>query len=276
LGLALVLNPALAEDKEDALETERQHRLLEWPRAEANDLSLRDFIRVVSMWSDDRTGTIVTLQTSVRCLRKPGTDKRIVLVSVHHFGCADYYRGIAQYLAADAKILREGQGDVPKSERCEFLLLVERYQRGLTRRMNLIHENTWCPRVDGASWRQLDMPLPEINRRCAGLPAAVVEGLRKRVAFIEGDASDASLWEHVLTEAMTAEVDVDRLNGLDVARERIIFDGLKDEIASGATKIVLMYGAVHMPALERRIAAELGYRAEWSAWHDVFRYSKRT
>ena len=62
LGLALVLIPALAQDKEDTLETERQHRLLEWPQAEANDLSLRDFIRVVSMWSDDRTATIITLQ----------------------------------------------------------------------------------------------------------------------------------------------------------------------------------------------------------------------
>lgn len=280
LALGAVVITTGAQEATDNTETQRQLTLLDWTKQDSLEVApLSQFVRVVSTWSDaDRTMLTVALQTSVRCLRKPGTDDRIALLSMHHYGEAAYYRALAHFCTGDNTVLYEGYDpdETARGELCDMLTLVAHYQRGVTRRLNLVHQNTWKKTVMNAWWQELDMPLREVNEACAKLPASAVNAQRKLVAFVESDVTDAGLYEHVLTNAAEAVRIKNPLEELDHARERVIFDGLKVAIERGVSRrIVLMYGALHTAALERRIVAELGYRLEWSLWNDVLRYSRK-
>lgn len=277
LGIAAAAVTSAQEDGDEA-ETQRQLRLLEWVNRGRDAAPLGKFIRVVSMWSDDRTLLTTALQTSVRCLRRPGTDSRIVVLAMHHYGDAEYFHALSPYCTDDSRVLCEGYDPdgAARGTLCDMLALVVRYQRGITARLNLVHQSTWKKTVMGSWWQPLDMPLRDVDRECASLPSAVVAAQRKLVALVEGDVSAAVLYEHLLANVATAHQATNPLEKLDKARENVIFDGLKRLIEQGSTdRIVLLYGAIHAAAVERRIVTELGYGVEWTLWNDVFRCSRK-
>lgn len=279
LALIAVVITAAAQDAKDNAEIDRQLKLLEWTARDYRpETSLSQFVRIVSMWSDDRTMLTAALQTSVRCLRKPGTDNRIILLAMHHYGEAAYFRALTRFCAHADVILTEGYDPdgAAHGELCELVRLIARYQQAITRRLNLVHQSTWKKVSKGASWQSLDMSLREFNEACAKLPPAAVSGQRKAVEFVEGDASDAAVYEHVLLNVTEATRITNPLLHIDGARERIILDGLKDVVERGLSReIVLMYGALHAASLERKIVTDLGYQLEWSIWVDVLRYSRK-
>ena len=239
---------------------------------------LRDYARIVWLRQDGQG--YWRIQTSARVLRDDRTGSRITLMSAVHVGKDSYYHSLALHLRDADLIISEGDWGVTDDlELGEGLDWIRRRYRAVTELLSLTAQVHWEDSVRDKRWIAADLSLQELNDQIEASETPVVgEKFKTRVrrmeSAIEGELNPE---ETKRTRSLAGrwvlwgvQGRIDPNGSLMRTRDPVLFREVARQLESGRHKrIVVLYGAAHMPILEARLHHAFTLWFEGSVWHDV-------
>lgn len=229
---------------------------------QARDLfeGLDRFIRVQNKDEDSRKAVQVSVRRCVvdpsRTFKTPGFQPRrdlpsIDLVSIIHVAEVGYFKDINERLQGYDLVLYESMG----YELFKPLDLPARPQR------QLVHQSVALSQ--SKSWRLADMTYKK-QLEVLGAPGAMgLAALRQQVVTLP--SLGRSFW---LTNLKDMRPNLKQLpkEFLILQRNSLAFAEIIRAAYQGHKRVAVVYGAAHMPDLERRLVDELGYKCAETTW----------
>ena len=234
----------------------------------------------------------------VRCEDAQG--RRVDLVAIMHFGEPSYYAELDARLRAQERVLYEHLGDVGASFAASGPVVQGAAALGLVCQLDVldytgdrfVHADLGTRAAEAAT----GLPFAEVVRRLlrpkplpralpsylsaegshAGAPGrlslnaemfVVADRAARRAASAQLLQNQFERLQHGLDEGFT---DLPEFARFRDARATAALAVLRRELDAGHRRVAILYGAMHVPALERRLECELGFRrtsVEWlTAW----------
>ncbi len=249
-------------------------------------------IRVIAVEGQEGQIASHRLQTAIHILRKPDSEKELVVIPLVHFAPSEYYESISPWVEGASLVLYEGGfQDAQDEELDENTLFLRDYFAKLIEVLGWVGQNNWERSHRDGRWVNIDLPADQQKAAFEALGESPVSQEMRRIDAqleealkITDEESKKAVREQLVRfvfdglrrEATNDNKNTEHLSELETflrpKREEVFKTKIQETLSrpddANQCSVAVCVGAIHADPLVEWLVEEKGYTYGHTYWLD--------